>query len=93
MSNSKGSKSPAAKVESTSVDHIEEIDLLCRRAKALAEIVAEATPGLEYGGAYGSSAAGYHSDEHPVPWVMQILQDEINRIKEHAHALVDRSVG
>jgi hypothetical protein len=84
MSNSKGNETPATLL--TGGSHMDEINCLCRRARALAEIVSQAAPGLE-------DIGDYMADEHPVPWVMQILQDEINLIQEHAKALWDPSVG
>jgi len=79
-SDSKGSK-PKQKAQDSGGRHIDEINLLCRRARALAEIVAQAALGLQEEGAYADD------DDHPVPWVMDILREEIARIKEHAAAI------
>jgi hypothetical protein len=59
------------------MDHIDELRHHCRRATAIADIVSDAS--------MAENAGGY--DENTVVWVMEILWEEIAKIREHGEAL------
>jgi hypothetical protein len=83
--NAESKRKPEKPVNPTEhLDAIDAINLHWHRAKALAEIVACAQGGLFELGQCTDP------DDEPVPYVMDVLKEEIDRIKENALAELER---